>query len=150
MQVGDLMNSGFNTKFNIESTDTVKKKHKINSGGKVQSFVDQACINHMSPYTPFVSGMLDKSAELSTVIGSGEIKQIAPQAKYLYYGKLMVSESTGSSYAKYGERKVLTDKDLKYSKAAHSLAGKMWFERMKADKKEEILKGAQSIIDEHN
>ncbi len=107
-----------------------------------QKFVDSECIRRMDKYTPMLSGMLVKSATLGTKIGQGVIKQIAPYAKYQYYGKLMVSSKTGSSWSK-GEKKVLTKTDLKYNKSVHPLAGAFWFERMKTDHLNAILKGAQ-------
>ena len=110
-----------------------------------QQFVDSECIRLMKKYTPFKTGILEKSATLGTDIGSGEIKQVAPYARYQYYGELMVSSKTGSSYSK-GERKVLTGIPLEYSKSAHPNAGKMWFERMKAVHREQILKGASKIV----
>lgn len=115
--------------------------------GRTQKFIDQECIRLMDQYTPRISGNLIKSATIGTKIGSGNIEQNAPQARYLYYGKLMVSSITGSAYAKKGEVKVLTDKDLEYTKSANPKAGPYWFERMKADHKKSILKGAQKIAD---
>ena len=50
-----------------------------------QRFVDQECIRRMAPETPRRTGMLIKSATLGTVIGSGEINQIAPYARRQYY-----------------------------------------------------------------
>lgn len=50
-----------------------------------QEFVDSECIRRMAPETPFRSGVLKKSATLGTVIGSGEINQIAPYARRQYY-----------------------------------------------------------------
>ena len=49
-------------------------------------------------------------------------------ARFLYYGKLMVSPSTGSAWAKPGEVKRPTQKDLKYSQAG---TGPEWFEKWK-------------------
>lgn len=109
----------------------------------IQEYVDSECIRCMKPYTPMLNGVLYKSAALGTVIGSGEIRQAAPYARYQYYGKLMVSSVTGSSYAAGGEKKVLTDIDLAYQKSKHPQAGKLWFERMKADHKKRILAGAK-------
>ena len=93
-----------------------------------------------------LSGKMMQSVTHGTVIGSGEIKYNSPYARYQYYGKLMVSSITGSSYARKGESKVITDKDLHYNKSKHPRAGKLWFERMKADRKEQILKGAQNLL----
>ena len=111
---------------------------------KAQMFIDSECIRLMKPFTPFQTGVLEKSATLGTKIGSGIIKQNAPYARYQYYGKLMVSSLTGSAYSK-GEKKVLTDTPLNYSKAKHPQAGSMWFEKMKAANKDKILKGAEKI-----
>lgn len=113
---------------------------------KAQQFVDSECIELMIPYTPMLSGQMMQSATRGTVIGSGEIKYNSPYARYQYYGKLMISSVTGSSYARKGESKVLTGKDLRYNKSKHPRAGKLWFERMKADRKEQILKGAERLL----
>lgn len=107
-----------------------------------QKYIDSECIEKMVPYTPMLNGVLFKSPVLGTKIGTGEINQIAPYARCQYYGKLMVSSVTGSSYARKGEKKILTSTPLKYNTFRNALAGKMWFERMKADHKEAILRGA--------
>lgn len=111
----------------------------------VQSYVDNECIRLMNPYTPKQNGILVKSATLGTKIGSGKIKQVAPYARYQYYGTLMVSSVTGSAWAKSGESKVLTDKPLNYH-GKNPKGGKMWFERMKADHKDAILRGAARLM----
>ena len=77
---------------------------------------------------------------------SGEIKQVAPYARFQYYGNVMVSRITGSAWARNGESKVITNNPLQYDTSRHPLAGKMWFERMKADKKDAILQGARRFL----
>lgn len=125
-------NPGFSTKEN--------KKYDT-----VQGYVDNAVIHYMRRYTPIRNGILYKSATLGTTIGSGTIKQVAPYARFQYYGKVMVSRITGSTWARRGESKVLTNRPLTYrtDRNCHPLAGKMWFERMKVDKKATILRGAK-------
>lgn len=83
----------------------------------VQAFVDSEVIRLMAPYTPIQSGLLIKSATLGTVIGSGEIQQIAPYARMQYYR---------------------TDITRKYDPRR----GAKWFERMKIDHRAYILQGA--------
>lgn len=62
----------------------------------------------MKPYTPFKMGVLENSATIHTVIGSGEIKQITPYARYLYYGKVygpnypIVREKDGTEHIVFG------------------------------------------------
>ncbi len=108
-----------------------------------QKFVDSECIRLMVPYTPMLNGILMKSPVLGTKIGSGQIVYLKPYARYQYYGKLMVSSVTGSAFASMGEKKVLTNVDLVHNTTSgHSRAGPFWFERMKADRLPQILKGA--------
>ena len=111
----------------------------------VQKFVDSEVIRLMVPYTPMLNGILMKNAVLGTKIGSGLIHYNSPYARFQYYGKVMVSSVTGSSFARKGESKVLTNKDLVYNKSKHPKAQRLWFEAMKADKKEQILRGAAAI-----
>ena len=65
--------------------NTNLKPKKQEQFSRAQKFVDQECIRRMAPETPFRSGALRKSATLGTVIGSGEINQIAPYARSQYY-----------------------------------------------------------------
>ncbi len=111
---------------------------------RVQKFVDSECVRYMQPYMPRLNGALARSATLGTRIGSGMIEYNVPYARYQYYGKLMVSSITGSAYSR-GEKKVLTDIDLKYTKT-NPKAGAFWFERMKTDKRSAILRGAAALI----
>ena len=112
---------------------------------KVQQFIDSECIRLMGKYTPARNLILAKAATLGTKIGSGHIVYAVPYARYQYYGKVMVSSVTGSAYAKHGESKVLTSKNLSYSKVRHPLAQAMWFETMKAKHGGAILRGAAAI-----
>ena len=125
--------------------DSSFAKNKTELMNLCQKFIDSECIRLMAKYTPMRNGMLMKSAVLGTVIGSGEIRYASPYARYQYYGKLMVSSVTGSACARRGESKVLTDKNLNYSTARHPLAQRLWFETMKANHKDAILRGAAAI-----
>ena len=57
----------------------------IGKFNRKQSYIDSECIRRMAPETPRLTGVLIKSATLGTVIGSGEIHQIAPYARRQYY-----------------------------------------------------------------
>jgi hypothetical protein len=129
----------------MKSIQQLCKERGIQVSGRVQKFIDQEVIRLMDPYTPNLNGVLIKSATQGTKIGSGEINQNTPYARYQYYGKLMVSSLNGSAWASKGESKVLTDKDLRYNKSKNAQAGPFWFERMKSDKKEQILRGAKKL-----
>ena len=111
----------------------------------IQKYVDSECIRLMAQYTPMQTGMLQRNAITSIRIGTGKITYNSPYARYQYYGKLMVSSVTGSAWARYGESKIITGKNLNYSKNQHPKAQKLWFETMKTNHKEQILRGAAAI-----
>lgn len=89
---------------------------------KAQEFIDSECLRYCDPLTPRRTGYLIKSGQLGTVIGSGEMNYLAPYARRQYY------ENAGNSG---GQR------------------GKLWFERMKASKRETIRKGAAEFVANH-
>lgn len=86
---------------------------------KAQEFIDSECLRYCDPLTPRRTGYMIKSGQLGTVIGSGSMEYLAPYARRQYY------ENAGQSG---GNR------------------GKLWFERMKASKKETIRKGAADFV----
>lgn len=133
-------NTGFSTRAN-------------KSFNNVQGYIDNAVIRYMTPYTPMRNGVLYKSATLGTTIGSGWINQVAPYARYLYYGEVYgpnipVFDANGDVVRFWSPpKKHPTGRALKYNTDKHPLAGKKWFERMKADKKEIIFNGAKKYLD---
>lgn len=134
--------------FDMKGDQALIRERGLQPYGRTQKFIDQEVIRLMAPYTPMLTGALEKSATSGTRIGSGEIHQNVPYARYQYYGKLMVSSITGSAWASRGESKILTDKDLVHNKSQHPQAGPFWFERMKTDRKEQILREAQRLAGE--
>jgi hypothetical protein len=99
-------NTGFKAKWNSQYS-------------RAQRFVDSEILRLSEPFTPMDTGMLIKSGQLGTDVGSGEVKWIAPYAKAQYYSPRPVGSQTGP------------------------LRGPQWFERMKAAYKEQILQGAR-------
>lgn len=119
---------------------------------KTQEFIDRECIVQMIPYTPWRNGFLEQSVKLGTVLGSGELRYLSPYARYLYYGEIYgpnIPIYEGSQIVGYfspkGKKKHPTGRSLKYDTSRHPQAGKLWFERMKADHGAEILEGAAKI-----
>ena len=95
-----------------------------------------------SPYVPALTGSLDQR----TKVDGDRIIYPGPYARYLYYGKLMVDPNTGSSYAPMGGTKVLTDKNLVFSRAMHPQAQAHWFEASKAQNLDKWLKVASKAV----
>lgn len=85
-----------------------------------------------SPFVPARTGSLDQR----TRVEENRIIYPGPYARFLYYGKLMVDPETGSPFAKAVATKVLTDKNLVFSKAMHEQAQSHWFEASKAQNAE--------------
>ena len=125
---------------------------KITSEGfhRAQCFVDSECIRHMDKYTPKRTGALIRSATLGTKIGSGHIVYNSPYARYQYYGEIY---GPNIPIYKDGEltgwrsppKKHPTGREITYSKDKNPNAQKLWFEKMKSEKGESILRGAQKI-----
>lgn len=135
----------FDAHLEMKPTAEMIKSHGLGEGGEIQKYIDSECLRVMSPYTPMLSGMMEKSATAGTVIGSGVIEYNSPSARFHFYGKVMIYEPTGSTWAPFGGKKVVTDRNLVHNTSKHPKAGPYWFDRAMQDHKEEILKGAQEI-----
>ena len=110
----------------------------------MQKACDNACIKYMTPYVPMQSGVLEKSAILNTVIGSGKVVYATPYARYLYYGEVYAPSypitQNGVLVGFFSPpHKYPTGMPLQYDKTFHPLAGARWFDRMKADHFKDIL-----------
>lgn len=95
-----------------------------------------------SPFVPFLTGSLDQR----TRVDGNEIIYPGPYARFLYYGKVMVDPGTGSTYAKKGATKVLTDKNIEFNKAGHNQAQSYWFEASKAENLEKWIRVADKAV----
>lgn len=91
-----------------------------------------------SQFVPALTGSLD----IRTQVVDGSIIYPGPESRYLYYGKLMVDPNTGSSYAQKGGTKVLTDRNLVFTKSVHPQAQAFWFEVSKAQNLEKWIRVA--------
>lgn len=93
-------------------------------------------------FVPALTGSLTQRAhvEESTIVYPG------PYARFLYYGKVMIYEPTGSTWAPKFEHKVVTGRDLVMGKSMHPLATSHWFEVSKAANLEKWLRVAGRLI----
>ncbi len=99
----------WNSDFGQKRTEHFRRKQKI---------VDSEVLRYCSPLVPKITGMLEKSGILGTVIGSGEVKYITPYARFQYY-------------------------QTAQTRPYDSHRGAKWFERMKAAHKEDIKRAAE-------
>lgn len=93
------------------------KKRGLEDGGRVQKFIDTECLRLCAPKVPKDTNALIESGNINTQIGSGKIKYRTPYARRWYYQP--------ASFTGAPER------------------GNHWFERMKAQYKQQVLAGAK-------
>ena len=110
---------------------------------KAQHMLDTQIMTDMIPYMPKVTGtFINRTLAMSaSVAGSGYVYAAAPPyGRFLYAGKTMVSPSTGSTWAKYGEQKVLVSQyrgktnaqeNLTYNSSFNPRVTAEWYEEAK-------------------
>lgn len=95
---------------------------------RAQKYVDSEVLRLSDPYVPYKDGFLKGSGIEGTVLGSGVVEYIVPYANDQYYhnagrGKEGLNAANGKT----------------------GLRGAFFFERMKADHKDEILEGVKKF-----
>lgn len=110
----------FNAKFELNPIPSILAQRGLEDGGRVQRYIDSEVLRLSEPYTPHVTGTLSKSGAGSTIVGSGLVTWGCFYAPYQYY--------------LYGD-----------SRSYDPMRGGHWFGRMKADRREEIVQGAQRM-----
>lgn len=96
-----------------------------------QWWLDNQVMTDMVPYMPMQTGTLINitRAMSAAIAGTGQVIAAAPPyGRFLYMGKVMVDEQTGSPWARKGAKKVVTDRDLTYS---NPRATPRWFDTAK-------------------
>lgn len=123
-------------------TADVSMKELANRFNKAQYELDSAIMTSMEPFMPrrdgsFINRVKAKSA---AVAGTGKVyAAVGPEGRFLYEGKVMIGEKSRSPWAKKGEKKVVTGRNLTYSgggqahwfAAAKAADGGEWAKRVK-------------------
>ena len=115
---------------------------------KAQYFLDSQVMTDMVPYMPMQTGnFITRTRAMSAAIaGSGKVVAAAPpMGRFLYEGKVMVGVDSHSPFARYGEKKVVTDRDLQYSTAEHQKVEKKWFDAAKRDHGSDWVRMAKKV-----
>ena len=135
------------------SADLLRARN-LEKGGLVQQAIDKAVIDWNLAYCPAATLSLARSAYAATQLGDGRVIYPGPYARYLYYGEVMgpnipvFDDDSGEPtrfFSPPGQKKHLTGRQLTFSTDVNPLAGSFWFERMKADHMDDILKEAKSV-----
>ena len=110
---------------------------------RAESIVGQQVIKDTAPFVPALTGSLT----IRTRLDGNKIIYPGPYARFLYYGKVMVDPQTGSTFAPKGGTKVLTNRDLVFSKAMHPQAQNHWFEASKAQNLDKWIRIAEKAVE---
>lgn len=134
-----MSGSGFNIKVKMNSTNKILKDHGLDQDGRAIRFLRDDADRLMNLYVPMQNGMLRRN---KTYPSNHEIKYISSYSKVQYYGKLMLTKN-GSSWAKKGEKKVVTNKNLKYHTSG---TGPKWDKLMMQRNKNTLIKDVENYI----
>ena len=149
-----MSNGVFRVQVRFNGSSDLLKRHHLEKGGLVQQVIDKSVIDWNLQYCPWETGSLAKSAYSATTIGTGRVIYPGPYARYLYYGEVYgpnipVFEDNSGVPTRYfsppGRKKQPTGRALQYNTDTNPLAGSHWFERMKADHAQDILKEAKAV-----
>lgn len=109
---------------------------------KANAWLIEEIIKDTDPFVPARTGVLAMNVQRH----GHTIVYASPYTRFQYYGKVMIDPATGSAFAPKGVRKVLTERDLKYSKAMHKHAQPHWFEASRAVNEEHWREGVRKIL----
>ena len=112
---------------------------------RAQYYLDGQVMTDMVPRMPFNTGVFinQTRAKSASLQGSGKVyAAFGVQGRFLYEGKVMVDELTGSPWARKGAKKIVTEKDLQYS---NPRAVPHWFEEVKRAHGKDWIKEVKQI-----
>ena len=144
-------------KVRFKEVEQLLAEHGLNDGGEVQKFIDNEVMRQSLPYMPNMNGVLQNAMMSQTVIGSGQIRQNTPYARYQYYGVLFVDPitlkgsfydaRTGRHWSRKGVAKIPdpNGRMLNYNTSKNALAGSHWFDRAMKDHSESIGRAAARL-----
>lgn len=140
----------YNARLDLDGLQDALEARGLKPGGKVQKFIDSEVIRLCDPKVPFATGVLKHSAITASVIGQGMVVYATPYARYLYYGQVYgpnipryeAGELAGF-WSPPGKKKHPTGRKLTYNGAPER--GAFWFERMKAERGDDIIRGAAAL-----
>lgn len=125
----------FTVKVNVPGTAAMLKRKGLDKNGDVQKFHTKNVSDRMGQYMPHLTGVLE--TKLKNVSSPTEITVLGPYAKYQYHGKVMVGPPP----------KVVTDRDLQYTKDFNPKAGPFWDRALVAAEGKQLRQDLQDYID---
>lgn len=109
---------------------------------RAENVLAQQVMKDTTPFVPALTGSLTQR----TRVNGNLVIYPAPYARFLYYGKVMVDPTTGSTYAPKGGTKVVTDRNLVFNTTMHPQAQSHWFDASKAQNIEKWVRVADKAV----
>lgn len=123
-----------NVKLDLPSAAGLVQKKGFGPDGHVQKFHTANVNRRIGKYMPHLTGVLE--TKLKFAHGT-KIVILGPYAKYQYYGKVMVGAPP----------KVVTDRNLEYTKTHNPQAGPFWDRALVAAEGDALVSDLQNYID---
>lgn len=130
-----------NVKVNID-TNKIKKKYQVRNKDAIKVLKSEIS-KDTEPYVPMRDSRLRRAVATSLRTNAPKLIWATPYARFIYYGKLMVGRITRRAWAKKGETKVATSKNLTYSQPG---TGPNWFNRTKKQKLQKWINVARKVF----
>lgn len=122
-------------KLQMPAVAELVRKKGLDPDGHVQMFLTMDINRRIGKFMPHLSGTLE--TKLKHIRSGTQIEILGPFAKYQYYGKVMAGPPP----------KVVTDKDLQYTKTFNPQAGPFWDKRLMAAEGKAIEADVQCYIE---
>lgn len=139
--------------------DKIMREHGLNEGGRLQVAATVSVMRHMARYMPFLTGESIHLMQIQTIPKTGKIVLREPQARYLYYGKVMVNEKTGRGPAhidgigyryRKGTKLKASERNITYTTTKNANAGAYWDRRMWAAEGAKIVAELERMMKNGN
>lgn len=126
---------GTTVKVEMRPVNVILNRLGVGADGDVQMQVTRIINQRITRYMPYRTGVL--ATKLKHIKSPTEIEVLGPYAGYQYFGKVMVGPPP----------KVVTDRDLVYTKTKNPLAGPFWDRRMMQAEGKQIANEIQRYVD---
>lgn len=132
-------------KFSVQ-TNGLDKNLIGGAVSKAEMAVAIQAMKDTEPYVPALTGAFSALSRVKKYNGHAAITYNGPQARFLWYGKVMIDPFTGSTWAPLHGHKIVTDRDLVFNTSMHQSAQAFWFNASKAQNLEKWLRVADKAV----
>lgn len=152
---GDSVNIVGHIKVDMAPVRTVMKRLGVTAQGDVQRFHTASALRCIQRYMPYRSRAMIKLMIVQSPIDEPFIHVDAPQARMLYYGKVMVDPVTHAAgfltpngwRSRKGVPKVASGRDIQYDQTKNPQAGPFWDRRLMAAEGDAMRQELQDYVD---